>query len=713
MLSLAIQARLEAADSIICRMHRAAEQYVDFIYEYKAEVYAKGQLDIIKKNKGFRYIPGLFRADKYTNRYLVETYSDLHYTAPNIYDQKIKAYTGTLKEARCIPGVTEYFSLNIYMPYLVGQQLLSPLAPNGQKYYRYAIDSVSCDDMQRLEYHIRFIPRNKSFQLIDGEMTITEGAWSVRDIHFKGRSELLTFECFILMGEIGSETEYLPVSNDINVSFGFGFNVIEGYYQTDVSYKEIRNKDNTPTDSVGKKNYNMTASFSLQCDKQTYTRNFQCFDTLRTKPLSPLEHEVYMRYDSQNASTLSGKKDKESRSRKKTWSSVGDFFLTDNKWKLAENSMLRSSPFINPLFFSYSKSNGASYKQDFKFNSVLKNLQTLHSKVRIGYNFTNNEFYWNVGGEYQYMPERLGKVSVNVGNGNRISSNKIIEELKAIRSEKVIDFDKLNLELFLDLNFEINNRIEIVNGVLVDLGFIFHRRTPAKHPDDSFRNVTLPDNVAEGLQENVRPQYNSFAPRFRIEWTPGQYYYLNGRQKVYLDSRYPTFILDYERGLKDIFKSTGVYERIEFDLQHKIRTGLLSRLYYRFGVGLFTNQEETYFVDFINFRKNNLPEGWNDEIGGVFQALEGKWYNASPYYVRGHITYEAPFLLLKHLMKYTNHVQHERLYLNMLTMKRIGPYFEVGYGIGTFLFDMGMFFSLENFNKVGFGYKFTFELFSK
>ena len=166
-------------------------------------------------------------------------------------------------------------------------------------------------------------------------------------------------------------------------------------------------------------------------------------------------------------------------------------------------------------------------------------------------------------------------------------------------------------------------------------------------------------------------------------------------------------------GLMVTYPSThGVFEsriREIVDAVHDV----LSNLYYRIGMGLFTNQEETYFVDFVNFRKSNLPEGWNDEIGGVFQALNGRWYNASPYYVRGHISYEAPFLVLRHLIKYTNHVQNERLYLNMLTMDHLGPYFELGYGIGTFVFDMGLFLSLENFKQIGFGYKITFELFSK
>ncbi|MCD8319119.1 MAG: DUF5686 family protein [Paraprevotella sp.] len=711
--SLPTWARLEAADSFISRMHHAAQQYVDYVHEYRAELYIKAQLDIIRKNRGFRFIPGLFKTDKDANRFIVETYSDLHYTYPNIYDHNIKAYTGTLGEAREIPGITDYFNVNIYTPYLLGQRLLSPLAPNSNKYYRYAIDSVSCDSMQRIEYHIRFIPRNKSLQLLDGEMVITEGAWSVREISFKGKSDLLNFHCRIKMGDIGSATEYLPVENQIDASFAFAFNVMEGYYVATLSYKDIRNRDNTPADSIAKPNYNLTASFSLQCDRQAYAKNLARFDSLRPIPLTPSENYIYKRYKEKNDSLKRHKTDSIKPFKQNVWGSISNFILTETKWKLTDNATLRNSPFINPLMFSYSRSNGIAYRQDLKFNMMLPNRQTLHIGTRLGYNFTYNEFYWNVGGEYQYWPEHIGVLKINVGNGNRIGNSRIIDELKKIPSDSIINFDKLNYDLFQDLNFEISTHFEILNGLSLGIGVMFHHRTPSEHPEESFRYIDLPENVAEGLQANLRPQYNSIAPRIRIEWTPGQYYYMNGRQKVNLKSRFPTFILDYEHGLKNIFKSTGVYERIELDMQHHIRSGLLSNLYYRVGMGLFTNQEETYFVDFVNFRRSNIPQGWNDEIGGVFQTLDRQWYNASPYYVRGHITYEAPFLLLRHLLKYTNHVQNERLYLNMLTMDHLGPPFEIGYGIGTFIFDMGIFLSVEKINRIGFGYKFTFELFSK
>ena len=60
-----------------------------------------------------------------------------------------------------------------------------------------------------------------------------------------------------------------------------------------------------------------------------------------------------------------------------------------------------------------------------------------------------------------------------------------------------------------------------------------------------------------------------------------------------------------------------------------------------------------------------------------------------------------------------NSLIHLALYLNLLAMDHLGPYFEVGYGIGTFVFDMGLFLSWDKFDQIGFGYKLTFELFSK
>ena len=177
-------------------------------------------------------------------------------------------------------------------------------------------------------------------------------------------------------------------------------------------------------------------------------------------------------------------------------------------------------------------------------------------------------------------------------------------------------------------------------------------------------------------------------------------------------SSMPTFIFDYERGLKNVFKSNDEHERMEFEVQQKIKLNQIRTLSYRAGFGMFTKVDNIYFVDFINFRRSNIPEGWNDEIGGTFQLLDRQWFNSSRNYVRSNLTYESPFILLRPFNKWLGMVQQERLYGGVLFMPHLNPYVELGYGIGTHVFDVGAFISLINGKFDTMGFKFTFELFN-
>jgi hypothetical protein len=55
----------------------------------------------------------------------------------------------------------------------------------------------------------------------------------------------------------------------------------------------------------------------------------------------------------------------------------------------------------------------------------------------------------------------------------------------------------------------------------------------------------------------------------------------------------------------------------------------------------------------------------------------------------------------------------ERLYFNLLSIPRITPYTEIGYGIGTHVFDFGIFASFHELTFKQIGCKFTIELFNK
>lgn len=694
---------VSSIDSLLQNLYRVAPVYKDTIQEYHADMYVRALLNVERKNMLLRYLPQVMHSENGVNQYWLETYRNIHYTHPGIYDQKLRYINGTLRNQENIPGIINYFSINIYEPFLVGDILLSPLAPKSNRHYDYRLDSVTVDSTRRYLYHISFIPKNKSYQLLRGHMSVSDSTWSVRSLYFEGRSDLLRFKCHIDMGNPGTDTEFLPVSYDIEASYALVWNKLSGRYRAHLTYKDIQ------TEKIQKPQYNLSASFTLKRDRTAHERNAEAFDSLRAFPLESYEQVIYRDYLERQAHRDS--LPRKERNRDKIWKFLSHIFVEDYKLNVENLGTFRCSPFINPLMLSYSKSRGLAYRQDLRYNNLFRNRQSLDLRTRLGYNFTHKEFFWQLRAKYLYAPMRNGSFEITVGNGNRIYSSEVLQDIKDM-ADTTINFDALNLKYFTDLQLQVKNRIEVFHGFDVIAGINIHRRRPVRRP--SINTDLLedqPSNPSDEIVGLIRKQYISFAPGIRFEWTPGLYYYISNGKKIRLTSRYPKFVVDYERGLNHVFGSTGVYERIEAEMQHSIRLGLRSGLSYRVGFGSFTNQQETYFVDFANLRNNTLPEGWTDDIGGRFQNLDGRWYNASSHYFRMNAVYEAPFLLLRHLGKYTGHIRNERIYLNFLTMRNLPSHIEVGYGISTFVFDTGIFLSYNQPSGFGVGYKFTFELF--
>ena len=711
-----------SADSIMKQVIFFAPLYEQIVESYKAELYIKGRVNIRKKNHLLRYVPSMFRLRRGVNEYMSETYNELHFTAPNIYDQKVKAGVGTASELWELDGrLPEYFHPNIYSATLLYDKLLSPLAPNAPQYYKYRLDSVM-GDAHNLSYRIRFMPRNKSYQLAGGFLVVSDGVWSIREIRFTGSSEMLSFNNHVKMGGVGEADEFLPVSCDVEATFHFMGNLIDGNYTAVLDYKSITQKLPTQKRKRNrmKNKYDLSDSYTLRSDTNSYRRDTAYFNTLRPLPLTAHEQELYRDYFLRKDTLLPPATPKDKNL--EFWGSIGDALTSRYTVKLANLGSVRCSPLINPFLLSYSGKYGVSYRQELKYNRLFTGDRLLRIVPRIGYNFKENEFYWRVKGDYDYWPRKRMALHLEVGNGNRIYSSDVLDELKSM-PDSIFDFSQIHLDYFKDLYMKLRHSWEITNGLTLDVGLSIHRRTEAKRSNfiTTFPMAVATDDDAlsdlpqfdPDMLNRFRHTYNSFAPRVRLSWTPGQYYYMHGDRKVNLHSKYPTISIDWERGLNGILRSSSSYERIELDIQHDVPLGMMRDIYFRVGGGAFTKQKELYFVDFANLKRSNLPVGWNDEIGGVFQLLDGRWYNSSRKYLRAHVTYEAPFLLLPHLIKHTKHVINERLYLNLLSVPHLNPYIEVGYGIGTHIFDFGLFSSYANFKFQEIGCKFTFELFNR
>lgn len=680
--------------------------YARAVDEYKAEIYLKGRVKVHKSNKLIRYIPSMFRLEKGVDDYILESVSDMHFMAPDVYDRKIRALSTTFpRDKGQIVDLTDFLNMNIYSSSIMTDKLLSPLDEKSSRYYHYLLDTVSYVH-DCIHYKILILPKFKGTQLVKGYVWMNGQDFTIRETYMEGKFDMNTFKLHTVMGDSGDEF-FLPVRLHLNVGFNFMGNHLEMDAGAWVKYHSVAySTDGKRRKSTKKHFHDLTEFYQLSCDTTQLITDKEAFKELRPFPLKAEEDSLYQAWSSRKSDRELEKVMKPEKKASEFWGQLGDALIGSYNVNISGIGSVRCSPLINPVMLSYSHSKGISYKQKFKYNRLFPSGRLLKITPQIGYNFTHKDLYIKGDMSFLYWPEKQGSFEVSAGNGNRIYSSVVLDKLKMI-PDKTFDFEKLELDYFKDLYLDVFHAIEPVNGLYVKAGVSVHKRSLVNR-----KRKELIEIIDKIEMMKIRSVYNSFSPRIRIEWTPGMYYYMNGRRKMNVKSKMPTFILDYERGLKGVFGNADGHERWEFDVQQIIKLNQIRSLAYRVGGGMFTRMDNMYFVDFVNFRRSNIPEGWNDEIGGTFQLLDGRWYNSSRQYWRSNVTYESPFIFLLPLNRWLGMIQHERLYGGVLFMPHLNPYIELGYGIETHVFDVGLFVSSINGKYDSFGLKFTFELFN-
>ena len=675
------------------------------VKNYKSDLYLKGHLKVHHKNRLVRYIPTMLKLEDGVDDYIYESLSAYHYTAPDIFDRKIKATTATfLNGDNRMFDIVDYMDFNIYTLGIMDGKLLSPINRESVKYYKYKVDSVMLT-VEGEMYKINIIPRYPSTQLIEGAIWVSSKDWSVRYMEFSGKYDLIRFNIRLRMGDVGRE-RYLPYLIDLSLNFEFLKNHLEMVYTGWMKYNSVEFLTNDEIalkiENRGKdrrrnnRQCNLSNLYTLTCDTTQLIVSSKEFNRLRPIPLDADEDSLYraayMRRAEPEADTTGIDRKKKNL---KFWGQVGEKLVSNYNVDMNNVGHISFSPLISPFLLSYSHSKGISYRQELKYNKLFKNGQLLSVTPKIGYNFTKKELYGMGAVRYVYNPRRNGAFELSAGNGNRIYSSVILDQFQH-NPDSMEYLDKMEMDYFKDINVNLSHNIEVVNGLNVWAGISAHWRYTRKTVDI----------------EDVRLSYNSFAPRIRVEWTPYMKYYLRGNRKINVGSVFPTFIVDYEKGIK-LWKNCTTYDRFEMSMEQQIKLNNVRSLSYHMGGGFFTDKSETFFVDFVDFSNTNLPQGWNDDIGGSFQLLDWRWYNSALHYFRANFTYESPFILLHPVNRLLSFIQKERIYGGILFMPNLTPYFELGYGLGTHVFDAGVFVGNRNGKFTTVGFKFTFELFNK
>ena len=657
-MSISISAINKRDSLILNRIYDYHQAHTRAIDSLEDQVYAKFRYNVEKRNPILWLIPSMYVMAKDPREYIRESYSKVLFKNAHEYDISNQALSGTIRGNRkAMPTLLDYMTPNIYDIALYNGHMLSPFNKINRRFYHYT-QKLQNDSTTRLEFR----PKIYNTQLLNGYAIVDTNTGRIIRTLLNGEFDMLSFRTEITQGKEG------------------GRSIMPERCNTAATFKFMGNRISTLFDA----NYNCTRALP---DSINEDKSRELMDTIRPIPLTETDKQIYNAYDRehQRDTTIQDTTPKKQNLWKKVfWDTIGDNLVTPISAE-SEDAYFSMSPIINPLYISYSHSRGVRYKMNFRSRFRFSTYRYLTLNPTLGYGFKEKIFYFTIPLRMTYNPKRNGYAEIVFGNGNRISNSSVMEAINKAHKD-TINFDNKDMDLFKDQHLSLYNNIMLFDWFDIETGIIYHRRAAL--------------NKALMIEYGMPTEYKSFAPLVGLKFQP----WLN---------RGPLISINYERAINGVLKSNLEYERWEFDAQWKKKIPGLRILNLRAGAGFYTNKKDNLFVDFANFRDENLPEGWDDDWSGNFQLLSSRMYNESNYYIRGNVSYESPMMAATWIPYLGKYIEKERFYLSSVLVEHTNPYFEIGYGFTNRYISVGAFASFNGTRFDRIGVEVEFELFRK
>lgn len=687
-------------DSVMARVYSYTQREGLELGNFSADLYIRYQLETKTKRRGWvmHYIPNLSKIKKGEHVYLGERHVKYSRRTTGEMDWRNVAYFGTMPRTSGLDyAEINRFNLSIYSTNLFSDRVLSPLHIRNRKYYKYSCEKTFKEEGEK-RVRVKVTPRFHNTQLVEGSIDVDLQSGAVRTLTFHYRYNLMDYSFTAYMGHEGLAS-LLPERVSVDCKISLLGNKMRWLLEGITQYVFEPTEERHSLKRV--KNYDQTHLYQMRIDTTAIRVDKAYFDSIRPYPLTEQEKLVYWKaLHVDSTVTIDSLKKRQPILSKETQ----DFLFDNHDLRLGKNGKMKLPAIVTPSMVQWSKSKGLMLQTRLGVDFEFPKGQHLEFGGQVGYNFKQRRVYWKVPLNVLVAPRVEAKFSFEVGNNNDMYSkdqaDAVREKMENITAyDSLINvFDNYKFYYYRDSYIRGNFSISPIAGLNLSLGANFHHRALV-----DWNNVA----AEAGMQRNI----NSFSPRVHVEWTPAiRYYWKNGR-RVLLNSDFPTFMLDYERGIK-IYKCHSDYERWEMDVKYKRNLYALRTLYLRLGAGLYTNRGSSYFLDYEYFRDNNMPTGWEDEMSGQFQVLDSRWYNESNYYIRCSAAFESPMLLISRIKPLSRAIKKERIYCNLLSVQSLNPYGEVGYGLSTHVVDVGAFLGMAK-NQVNFGFKFALRLFEE
>jgi len=247
--------------------------------------------------------------------------------------------------------------------------------------------------------------------------------------------------------------------------------------------------------------------------------------------------------------------------------------------------------FISPLIAQWNAVGigGVRWMPSILFSKRFSNYQSISTVANVNYGFLNQDLKGSVSTTYTYAPLHNGSIRFSAG-----------DEYKQITQSVDIAGIFARSNFVRKIFAEGYHRYEWMNGFYTEIGLEYSNR-------ESIQGLQFAEwtNDLFGQRNEPAPFPSYTVAQLGVEMLirPYQRYYLKGRQKIVLSSKWPDFIFSFKQGIPNLFGSDVSYSKYEMLVEDMLRFGPLGESFYRFSSGGFLNDpDQVRFIEYKWFR---------------------------------------------------------------------------------------------------------------
>jgi hypothetical protein len=533
-----------------------------------------------------------------------------------------KGNTESLFYLSTTQGNFNFYNNLVNIPAISQTPFLSPLSYSGLLAYRFKTLKTETVNGQKI-YTIGIKPRQLSNATVEGEITITDSTWVV--LHTKLRLpkyHLAEYDFF----EIEQQYEFVNEKAWMITRQELTYNAIsdkkKSSGRTVITYNNFElNKQ------FDKKYFGVELSAA---SAESYKRDSSFWQANRTEPLTEKEVRFIHYKDSvyQATHTKAYLDSIDRKINKITWQKIlykGQQFNNHEKrrnWNL---------PALYTLYQPF-QFGGTRIQPFFNYSKTYESRKNIFVASDVSYGFRNKDINGSLRMSRLYNPFNRGYYHISVE-----------KNFEAIFSgDAWINMIKRS-NVYLHQSVGLGHSIEIANGLYlfsnVDVAF---RKSVSNYKTND-KIDSLFSDVLDNNQAVAFPSYNAVYGKLRLEYTPGQRYIREPKEKVILGSAWPTFYVQYRKGIPGVLKSVIDFDYLEFGIKQSVKLGVMGTSSYSVKTGSFLNQKDLRLVDYKYQRRGDPILFLNPNE--AFQSLDSSFATFKRFY-EGHYIHEFNGALL-------------------------------------------------------------------